>query len=146
QPYTAKVFLTAYDSKSTPRISVNGASIPVVDGQGTYTITPGVGTHTWRGSIQVQQTDGTIKMYETEPMTFQVAKPSAVVSPDAMNVLYIGVDNPISVSAPGVPAESLKVSGSGVSLTPRGDAKYIARVSSSGDVSLNVTATIDGKV
>lgn len=146
QPYTAKVFLTAYDSKSTPQISVNGSSIPVVDGQGTYTVTPGVGTHTWKGSIQVQQTDGTVKVYETEPMTFQVAKPSAVVSPDAMNVFYIGVDNPISISAPGIPAGSLKVSGAGVNLTSRGDAKYIARVSSPGEVTLSVSATIDGKV
>lgn len=145
QPYTAKVFLTAYDSKSTPQITVNGSSIPVVDGQGTYTITPGVGTHTWKGAVRVQQTDGTIKTYETEPMTFQVAKPSAVVSPDAMNVLYIGVDNPISISAPGVPIESLKVAGNGVSLSPKGNGKYVARVSSPGDVSLSVTATIDGK-
>ncbi|HMR19528.1 MAG TPA: GldM family protein, partial [Sphingobacterium sp.] len=145
QPYTAKVFLTAYDSKSSPQITVNGAAIPVVDGQGTYSTTPGVGTHTWKGSIRVQQTDGTIKEYETEPMTFQVAKPSAVVSPDAMNVLYIGVDNPISVSAPGIPLENIRVSGGGVSLTPRGDGKYTARVTNTGDVSLNVTANIDGK-
>ncbi|NGM62451.1 gliding motility protein GldM [Sphingobacterium sp. SGG-5] len=146
QSYTAKVFLTAYDSKSNPEIMVNGSPIPVIDGQGTYTLTPGVGTHTWKGAIRVQQTDGTFKMYETEPMTFQVAKPSAVVSPDAMNVLYIGVDNPISISAPGVPAESLHISGAGVNLKDRGDARYIARVSSPGDVSLQVTATIDGKV
>lgn len=145
QPYTAKVFLTAYDSKSSPQITVNGSSIPVVDGQGTYTVTPGVGTHTWRGAIRVQQTDGTVKEYLTDPMTFQVAQPSAVVSPDAMNVLYIGVDNPISVSAPGIPLESLRVSGNGVTLTSRGNGKYIARVSSPGDVSLNVSATIDGK-
>lgn len=145
QPYTAKVFLTAYDSKSNPKITVNGSSLPVVDGQGTYSITPGVGTHTWRGSITVQQTDGTVKVYETEPITYQVAKPSAVVSPDAMNVLYIGVDNPVSISAPGVPAESLKLSGSGVSLTSKGGGKYIARVTNPGNVSLNVSATIDGK-
>jgi gliding motility-associated protein GldM len=145
QPYTAKVFLTAYDSKSNPQITVNGSSIPVSDGQGTYSYTPGVGTHTWKGSISVQQTDGTVKMYETEPMTFQVSQPSAVVSPDAMNVMYIGVDNPLSISAPGVPAESLKLSGSGVTLNHKGNGKYNARVSSPGDVTLNVTSTIDGK-
>lgn len=145
QPYTAKVFLTAYDSKSNPKITVNGSSLPVVDGQGTYSITPGVGMHTWRGSVSVQQTDGTVKVYETEPMTFQVAKPSAVVSPDAMNVLYIGVDNPVSISAPGVPVEGLKLSGSGVSLTSKGSGKFIARVSNPGEVALNVSATIDGK-
>lgn len=146
QPYTAKIFLTAYDSKSNPKITVNGSPIPVVDGQGVYTISPGVGTHTWKGSITVQQTDGTVKVYETEPMTFQVAKPSAVVSPDAMNVMYIGVDNPLSISAPGIPAESLKLSGAGVTLSSRGGGKYIARVSSPGEVTLNVSATIDGKV
>lgn len=145
QPYTAKIFLTAYDSKANPKITVNGSSLPVVDGQGVYSITPGVGTHTWRAAISVQQTDGAVKTYETETMTFQVAKPSAVVSPDAMNVLYIGVDNPVSISAPGVPVESLKLSGSGVSLTSKGEGKFIARVSSPGDVSLNVSATIDGK-
>src|SRR5690606_21100178 len=51
----------------------------------------------------------------------------------------------ISVSAPGIPLESLRVSGNGVTLTSRGNGKYIARVSSPGDVSLNVSATIDGK-
>lgn len=145
QPYTAKVFLTAYDSKSNPQITVNGSSIPVSDGQGTYSYTPSVGTHTWKGSISVQQTDGTVKVYETEPMTFQVSQPSAVVSPDAMNVMYIGVDNPLSISAPGVPAESLKLTGSGVTLKDRGNGKYTARVSSPGEVTLNVTATVDGK-
>src|SRR5690606_2213776 len=38
QPYTAKVFLTAYDSKSTPEISVSGNTLPVTDGQATYTV------------------------------------------------------------------------------------------------------------
>ena len=147
QPYTAKVFLTAYDSKSTPQISVNGSSIPVVDGQGTYTINPGVGSHTWKGSIRVQQTDGSVKTYETQPMTFQVAKPSAVVSADAMNVMYIGVDNPVSISAPGVPLESLKLSPSaGVNISSKGNGKYVARVSNPGEVTLSVSATIDGKI
>ncbi|MCI0920432.1 type IX secretion system motor protein PorM/GldM [Sphingobacterium rhinopitheci] len=145
QPYTAKVFLTAYDSKSNPKITVNGSSLPVVDGQGIYNVNPGVGTYTWKGTISVQQTDGTMKVYETEPMTYQVAKPSAVVSPDAMNVLYIGVENPVSISAPGVPTESLKLSGSAVTLTEKGAGKYMARVTNPGEVSLHVNATIDGK-
>lgn len=146
QPYTAKIFLTAYDSKSHPVITVNGSGLPVVNGQGTYSLTPAVGTHTWRGSISVQQTDGTVKVYETEPMTFEVAKPSAIVSPDAMNVLYIGVDNPVSISAPGIASTSLKLTGNGVTLSAKGNGKYMARVSTPGEVSLDVTATLDGKV
>ena len=38
------------------------------------------------------------------------ARPSAVVSPTKMNVFYIGVDNPVDISAPGVPAEHLRPS------------------------------------
>lgn len=145
QPYTAKVFLTAYDSKSSPQISVGGGSLPVSNGQGTYQVntnTPGV--FTWQGTVRVQQTDGSVKTYQTEPMTYQVAKPSAVVSPDAMNVLYIGVDNPISVSAPGIPNENLVVTGTGVTINKSGN-KYVARVSSTGEAVVNVSAKVDGK-
>lgn len=145
QPYTAKVFLTAYDSKSTPQITVGGSSLQVTNGQGVYQVNTGTpGVYTWQGTIRVQQTDGTVKTYQTEPMTYQVAKPSAVVSPDAMNVLYIGVDNPISVSAPGIPSENLSVSGSGVSINKSGN-RYVARVSNTGEATITVSANIDGK-
>lgn len=145
QPYTAKVFLTAYDSKSSPQISVGGSNLSVTNGQGLYqvnTSTPGV--FTWQGTVRVQQTDGSVKTYQTEPMTYQVAKPSAVISPDAMNVLYIGVDNPISVSAPGIPSENLDVTGSGVSIKKSGN-RYVANVSSTGEATINVSARVDGK-
>ena len=145
QPYTAKVFLTAYDSKSTPQISVNGTPLQVSDGQGNYSVnTSAEGVFNWKGLIQVQQTDGTVKTYETEPMSYQVARPSAVVSPDKMNVLYIGVDNPISVSAPGIPHQNLIVSGSGVSVSGS-QGKYNAKVSSTGEATVNVSAKIGDK-
>lgn len=140
QPYTAKVFLTAYDSKSNPEISVGGNSLPVTDGQATYSVsTSSEGVFNWTGTIQVKQTDGTIKEYQTAPQTYQVARPSAVVSPDAMNVLYIGVDNPISVSAPGIPKESLTVNGQGVSISGSGG-KYVARVTQPGTAQISVSA------
>lgn len=145
QPYTAKVFLTAYDSKSNPEISVNGTPLRVVDGQGLYSVNTGSeGVFNWKGTIRIQETDGTVKTYETEPMSYQVARPSAVVSPDKMNVMYIGVDNPISVSAPGIPKENLIVTGSGVSINGSGG-KYTARVSSAGEVTVNVAAKVGDK-
>lgn len=143
QPYTAKVFLTAYDSKSDPEISVGGNILPVTEGQATYSVnTSSEGVFTWVGTIRVQQTDGTVKEYETAPQTYQVARPSAVVSPDAMNVLYIGVDNPISVSAPGIPKESISVSGQGVSISGSGG-KYIARATSVGTATISVSAKLE---
>lgn len=142
QPYTAKVFLTAYDSKSNPEITVGGSTLPVTDGQAMYSVnTNSEGVFNWTGTIRVKQTDGTVKEYVTEPQTYQVARPSAVVSPDAMNVLYIGVDNPISVSAPGIPKESLAVSGQGVSISGSGG-KYVARVTQPGTAKISVSARI----
>ena len=147
QPYSAEVFLTASDSKSQPAISVNGTPLQVVDGKGVYQVpTNKEGIFTWTGTIKVQQTDGSIKEYRTPEQTYQVARPSAVVSPDKMNVLYIGVDNPISVSAPGTPTEKIKVSMTGGSISGSGG-KYTVKVSSPGTARIAVSAEVaPGKV
>ena len=143
QPYTAQVFLTASDSHSNPAITVNGSSVPVKEGQGTYTGgTSHEGVFTWTGKVTVKQADGTFKEYTTPPQTYQVARPSAVVSPDKMLVLYIGVDNPLSVSAPGISREKLHVSISNGSLTAAEAGKYMARVTTPG----TATVTISGEV
>src|SRR5690606_37587793 len=142
QPYSAEVFLTASDSKSQPAISVNGTNLEVVDGKGIYRVpTNREGIFKWSGIIRVKQTDGSYKEYRTPEQTYQVARPSAVVSPDKMNVLYIGVNNPISVSAPGTPTDKIKVSMSGGSISGSGG-KYNVRVSSPGTARISVAAEV----
>lgn len=146
QPYTAKVFLTAYDSQSNPDISVGGAPLPVQDGQATYTVnTSSEGIFNWVGTVRVMQTDGTVKEYRTEPQTYQVARPSAVVSAEATKVLYIGVDNPISVSAAGIPKEAISVSGQGVTISGSAG-NYVARVTEPGTAKISVSARIGDQV
>lgn len=142
QPYTAEVFLTAYDSKQNPDITVNGSKLSTRDGRGIYTINANSeGEFKWKGTIRVQQTDGTVKTYETPEQSYTVARPSAVVSPDKMNVLYIGPDNPISVSAPGIPKEKLKVNMTGGSLSGS-NGKYIAKVSGGSEAVVTVSAEL----
>ena len=142
QPYTAEVFLTASDSKSSPEIYVDGARLQTEGGKGKYSgSTSSEGLHTWSGTIKVKQTDGTYKPYTLPAQTYMVAKPSAVVSPDKMNVLYIGVPNPVSVSAPGIAKEKLKVSMQGGSISGSAG-HYIATVSSIG----NATITVSGEI
>lgn len=143
QPYKAEVFLTASDSKSEPAISVNGSALQIVDGKGVYSVpTNREGIFSWTGVIKVKQTDGSFKEYRTPQQTYQVARPSAVVSPDKMNVLYIGVNNPISVSAPGTPTDKVRVSMSGGSISPAGGGKYNVRVSSPGIAHISVAAEV----
>jgi len=142
QPYTAEVFLTASDSKSSPDISVDGSRLQVEAGRGKYNgSTSSEGMHTWTGTVNVKQADGTFKEYKTQPQTYQVAKPSAVVSPDKMLVLYIGLPNPVSVSAPGIPKEKLKVSISSGTLSGS-DGHYSAMVTNPGLATVTVSGTI----
>lgn len=143
QPYTAEVFLTASDSKSSPEISVDGSRIPTEAGKGKYTGNTGSeGIHTWTGTVNVKQADGTYKQYKTAPQTYQVAKPSAVVSPDKMLVLYIGLPNPVSVSAPGIAKEKLNVTINNGGTITGSAGHYAAIVSTTGTATVTVTGKI----
>ena len=63
-----------------------------------------------------------------------------------MNVFYVGVPNPVSVSAPGIPKESLVVTISGGSISGS-NGKYTVNVSSPGTTAkVNVAANIGGRV
>ena len=148
QPYTAQVFLTASDSRSVPEIYVGGSRLNVKDGKGTYTGSTGsVGVFKWKGMVRVRQTDGQIKEYPTPEQTYQVAKPSATVSPDKMNVIYAGIPNPFSVSAAGFPLESVKASIDGGSISG-GNGKYMVNVGGGQigkTLNVNVSANSGGK-
>ena len=47
-----------------------------------------------------------------------VAEPQATVAASKMNVLYVGVPNPMEISAPGVPADEITPSAAGISFRP----------------------------
>jgi gliding motility-associated protein GldM len=138
QKYTAQIYLTAYDKNSNPTITVGGSPVPTANGIGTYSVTAsGEGVHTWTGQLLVKQVEGPAKSY-TVTQSYMVAKPSAVVSPDKMNVLYIGVPNPVSVSAPGVPKDQVKVSMTGGSISGSAG-HYVATVSQIGTANITIT-------
>ncbi len=148
QPYTAEIFLTASDSKSNPDITVGGGRLNVKNGKGVYTGSTGsVGVFKWVGTIRVKQTDGQIKEYRTPEQTYQVAKPSATVSPDKMNVIYAGIPNPFSVSAAGFPLSSVQASISGGSISGS-NGKYTVNVGGAQigkELNINVSASSGGK-
>jgi gliding motility-associated protein GldM len=150
QPYTAQVFLTAYDSKLNPTITVDGAPITVEAGKGKYSGSTGsIGLHTWKATISFKDNDGNQKTYTTDPQTYMVAAPSAVVSPDKMNVLYVGIPNPISVSSPGIANKDLHVSISTGSINSTDLAKgaYEANVGSigTGTATISISGNVGGK-
>ena len=144
QQYTADVFLTASSSTSNPDIVIGGQKLNVVDGKGMYTAAAtSEGEKKYGGVIRVTQANGAIKEYQLPEQSYTVAKPSAVVSPDKMNVFYIGVPNPVSISAPGIAKDKIKVSISAGSITGSNGA-YVVSVSSVGKVNVTVSGDVGG--
>jgi gliding motility-associated protein GldM len=162
-PYKADIFLAAsstdfkadnmkiligaeYDTLTKKMIN-EGKEIELVAGQGKYEVgTSGQGEQTFKGLIKFLKPN---QEYDYYPFSgsYMVAAPSVAVSPDKMNVFYIGVPNPISVSAAGVSPTDLIVTanGGGARLTPKGAGKYEMMVSTVGDCNISVSAkTKDG--
>ncbi|MDE6366993.1 MAG: gliding motility protein GldM, partial [Muribaculaceae bacterium] len=76
--------------------------------------------------------------------SYTVFEPAATVSATMMNVLYAGIDNPLSISAPGVHSNQISATMTNGTLTRQGD-KWIARPSAVGkEAQITVTANIDG--
>lgn len=70
-------------------------------------------------------------------------EPMASVSATNMNVLYAGIDNPISIAVPGIPMSKINASMTNGSLTRSGD-KWIARPGKVGsDAEIVVTAQLE---
>lgn len=144
QQYTAEVFLTASDSKSNPEVTVAGSQLKVMNGKGQYTVTASrEGEFKWSGTVKVKMANGEMKEYKTKEQTYTVARPSAVVSPDKMNVFYIGVPNPVSVSAPGFSKDKIKVSMSSGEISGNGG-NYVVKVSQPGKVMVTVSGVLEG--
>ena len=62
-----------------------------------------------------------------------------------MNVLYAGIDNPVSISVPGVPMNSISATMTNGTLSRSGD-RWIARPATVGkDATITVTAHIEGR-
>ena len=79
----------------------------------------------------------------------RLAKPHAVISATKMNVLYIGVDNPIDASVSGYASENvmLCISSCGGSLKKTGAGQYIVRVTHPGKTIINISVKDDnGKI
>ncbi|MCB0379724.1 MAG: hypothetical protein KDD24_00610, partial [Flavobacteriales bacterium] len=106
-------------------------------GKGHLKIKEGVGIHEWGGIIKVKTKKGP-KIYPFSH-TFEVGKPSTTVAAAAMNVFYMGIDNPVSVSAP---MPNFKASAPGLRQSG-GAGQYIMRPTAIGKVNINVTGTDD---
>jgi gliding motility-associated protein GldM len=151
-----KIFLAAYNSKSDPKIYLgvvdttkftkgNQLTYPpgqqteppmvgefqtvsnVSDGNGYFQeYANQVGAQTVTGVIENKNSKGTF--YTKFKSSYMVAEPSATVAAMKMSVFYVGVDNPVAVSAPGVAISDIEISAPGLSFKQQKKAgEYIVR-------------------
>lgn len=139
--YKANIVLAAVDTTARPEIMIGGKQI--VDG--LYQAAAGAtGTFDYSGHINVPMPDGSVARHEFSS-SYTVIEPMATVSATMMNVLYAGIDNPISISVPGVPMNKISASMTNGSLTRSGDA-WVARPQDIGkDAVIAVSAEMDGR-
>lgn len=141
--YQANIVLAAIDTTMQPEVFVNGQRLNTKDG--LYSVGTGsTGTFTYNGYINVPRADGTVTRHPFSS-SYTVIEPMATVSASMMNVLYAGIDNPISISVPGVPMSDISATMTNGTLTRSGD-HWIARPAGVGkEAVVTVTATIDGR-
>ena len=151
EKYNSELFLGAFageDSKTGIKISVDGRNLQLRDGVATYSVpTSSTGVKRYTATAQITNpATGEVKTVKKE-FEYEVGERSVSVSASAMNVFYIGVPNPIEVSAAGVSSSDVKVSmggSGGGNVKKNGDGTYTVTVSqptARGDFAkVNVTA------
>lgn len=172
QPYKAEIFVTAYSSTTDPVVYVGSfkSGVKVRDEDGNFLkldqnplsdgyteikdlvngkaqfkeVASGVGERKKQGVVKVRKPSSDEFEYYPFELVYQSAQAGVVVSPDKMNVFYIGVDNPVSVSVPGFSPDKVSPSltKSGSISKAAGDSKYTVKVTTVGETEVVVTATL----
>ena len=145
---TGKIVLGRYDPSMIPdKVVLNGEDyiLNAKDGQ--------INLDFLAGEIGDNELDGIITYTENGvkiPVPFKskysvIPQPTeAVISADKMNVVYRGLDNPISVSLPGVADKDILVTATG--LQKVGSGKYLLKPDNKKEVKVYVKATLSSGI
>jgi gliding motility-associated protein GldM len=122
----------AFSKAAQPVIMIAGQNVPLdVDGAAHRKMNAetSLGKHTVNVTVEFIDQEGK-KQTITKPIEYTVGQSTASIGLDKMNVLYIGVDNPVTVAASGAGDDKINfsITGGGGTYTKQGGGKYIVRV------------------
>jgi len=145
EKFEADISLGAYSADIPPeniRLTVDGARKTVgKDGVAKYTVTTNsTGKKTIKLSATVTNPLTGEKSSSSKEFEYEVGVRSASVTADKMNVFYIGVENPVSITVAGASSNQVKAScsGGGCNITGSGG-KYTVKVTKPGETTVNVS-------
>jgi len=149
---TGSVVLARYDNKTRPtKVVVNGQSVDLnnpnafKNGQVQINTRAGrIGEHKFVGQFTFLENGESIPVDIEDSNYVVVPRPnSATIAADRMNVVYLNIDNPISVSFAGVPSDKVSATTSRGDLTKVSDGKYILRPTvGQGNIVITATGTL----
>jgi len=146
EEYSADIFLSAKIGAIDPIITVDGNEVETENAVGKYKIKPATqGTKSSKVMISIKNPKtGKMDEYPAE-MNYDVFKAPAIISADAMNVVYMGLDNPVSISVPGFEPDKINASmtpGGLGSLVKKGPGKYVAKITKRDRKGVNINVSV----
>ncbi len=146
--YYAEIMLAARDTTQPPIVTVNGEELPIRNGRGILTIPANsTGNKSWSGQISVMGPDGTYTSREVSDENV-VSQPGVEISPTKMNVFYVGVENPVEISVPGVPSENINARITNARIRKTGGNQYSVSPNSNSigeEAIVSVSAELNGQ-
>lgn len=142
--FEAQIVMAAVDTTQTPSIYI-GDQLYNPARSNYYTATASrEGIQTLKGYLEVHKPDGSAEKLPFETDYF-VSEPVATVSNTMMNVMYAGIDNPLSISVPGVAASQISASMTNGTLTRSGNGWVAKPKTVNQDAVITVTAQQNGR-
>ncbi|WP_323028267.1 gliding motility protein GldM [Gelidibacter japonicus] len=141
--FKGKVVLGRFDNTlNFEKIVINGRELDNVEqGQVMLDFPAGaVGERDIKGTMQFKEGDEIVEIPIISKYAVVPKPNSATISADKMNVVYRGVDNPMTISFAGVSDNNVTATAPG--LVSKGGGKYVMRPSAGKDVTINVTGTL----
>ncbi|NOQ91776.1 MAG: gliding motility protein GldM [Flavobacteriaceae bacterium] len=142
--FQGKIVLGRYDDKLVPtKVIINGREITNIKDGGAILDFPAgnVGENPIKGKFIFMENGEPVEI-PIETTYAVVAKPNAaVISADKMNVVYRGVQNPMTISVPGVADNAVKASAPGLKKT-KGIGKYMMSPGKGREVKIVVNAKL----
>ena len=148
EKFVGKVVLGRFDGTLQPEsVTVNGSAQTKIEGGQVQLEFPAgaVGERTIKGEFKFKEGDSIISL-PIESSYAVIPRPnSATISADKMNVVYRGVQNPMTISFAGIPDNKVNASATGLKRSGKG---YVMTPGGGKEVKINVSGTLPdgGKV
>ncbi|MGH1336964.1 MAG: GldM family protein [Aureispira sp.] len=147
EQYKARIRLNqALPKEYSCSVSVGGSSLVVTDNQSLYTASStSVGRKYYTISVSIKDSEKETIKKLSKKVSYRIKSSGVSIAGTKMNVLFVGVDNPIVVTTSDIAPENLKVSISGATVKYQRSGHYVVTCRKSGEVNIVIRDVSNGR-